>query len=76
MALRHGHRRSIDFDFFRVAPFDSRDLVLTLEGAFGDLERLHSGEQTLYVRLNRVTRFYGIVSLGSAGLVFTLEVPE
>jgi hypothetical protein len=55
LALRHGHRRSVDFDFFRVTSFDAQDLVLTLEGAFEELERLPSGEQTLYVRLNRVT---------------------
>ena len=55
LALRHGHRRSVDFDFFRVTSFDAQDLVLALEGVFGGLERLPSGEQTLYVRLNRVT---------------------
>ena len=55
LALRYGHRRSVDFDFFSVTPFDGQDLVLELEEIFSELERLPSGEQTLYVRLNRVT---------------------
>jgi hypothetical protein len=55
LALRHGHRRSIDFDFVRATSFDSQDLMLTLDRAFSDLERLPTGEQTLYVRLLQVT---------------------
>ena len=55
LALRHGHRRSIDFDFFRATSFDVQELVLALEHAFRELERLPTGEQTLYVRLRRVT---------------------
>lgn len=55
LGLRHGHRRSIDFDFFRPTPFDSQELVLALDGEFTELERLPTGQQTLYVRLSRVT---------------------
>jgi Nucleotidyl transferase AbiEii toxin, Type IV TA system len=55
LALRHGHRRSIDFDFFRATSFDVQDLMLTLDRAFGDVERLPTGDETLYVRLLRVT---------------------
>ncbi len=55
LALRHGHRRSIDFDFFRPTSFDVQQLALALERAFADFERLPTGEQTLYVRLVRVT---------------------
>jgi hypothetical protein len=55
LALRHGHRRSVDFDFFRPTSFDARELELALQDAFADLERLPSGEQTLYLRLARVT---------------------
>jgi hypothetical protein len=55
LALRHGHRRSIDFDFFRPNDFDTQELVLALERAFADLQRLPSGAQTLYVRLFHVT---------------------
>lgn len=28
LALRHGHRRSIDFDFFRETPFDVQGFLL------------------------------------------------
>jgi hypothetical protein len=55
LALRHGHRRSIDFDFFRETPFDVRDFLLDLERKFDDVERIPTGEQTLYVRLLGVT---------------------
>ena len=55
LALRHGHRRSVDFACFRPTTFDVSDLELALQDAFADLERLQSGEQTLYVRLARVT---------------------
>jgi predicted nucleotidyltransferase component of viral defense system len=55
LALRHGHRRSIDFDFFRPDAFDGRALTATLVSAFPSLELLPSGEQTLYLRLEAVT---------------------
>ena len=55
LGLRHGHRRSVDFDFFRATSLDVQELVLALEHAFGRLERLPAGEQTLYVRLSDVT---------------------
>jgi hypothetical protein len=55
LALRHGHRRSVDFDFFQHATFDVQGLLLSLEGACGDLERLPAGRDFLYVRLLGVT---------------------
>jgi len=55
LALRHGHRRSVDFDFFRATSFDQQELLLALERAFAELERLPTGERTLYVRLSGVT---------------------
>ena len=55
LALRHGHRRSVDFDFFRQPLFDTEALAVALDGVFGDLQRLPTGEQTLYVRLQGVT---------------------
>jgi hypothetical protein len=55
LALRHGHRRSVDFDFFRPSEFDTWGLLLTLERTFHDLERLPAGEQTLFLRLHGVT---------------------
>lgn len=55
LALRHGHRRSVDFDFFRHTTFDVQALALALEGACGNLERLPAGGDFLYVRLFGVT---------------------
>lgn len=55
LALRYGHRRSIDFDFFREGGFDSRRITAALETSFDRFERLPSGRHTLYVRLLGVT---------------------
>lgn len=55
LALRHGHRRSIDFDFFHGDSFDGHALRIGLEGAFDSVEWLPSGEQTLHLRLNGVS---------------------
>jgi hypothetical protein len=57
LALRHGHRRSIYFDFFRERGFDAYRLSATLARAFERFERLPSGRHTLYVyvRLQGVT---------------------
>ncbi len=55
LALRHRHRRSVDFDFFRATSFEVQEILLALEHAFGGLERLPTGEETLYVRLFGVT---------------------
>ncbi len=55
LALRHGHRRSVDFDFFRPTEFDTQRLLLTLDSTFGSSERLPTGADTLYVRLSGVT---------------------
>ncbi len=55
LALRHGHRRSIDFDFFRPGDFDTEGLAVQLGERFSEFERLPTGEQTLYVRLSNVT---------------------
>lgn len=55
LALRYGHRRSIDFDFFRPSIYESYELLLTLERVFGNLERLPAAEQSLFVRLHGVT---------------------
>jgi hypothetical protein len=55
LALRHGHRRSVDFDFFRPTEFIVDDLLRGLEHTFGALERIPTGEQTLYVRLSGVS---------------------
>jgi hypothetical protein len=51
LALRHGHRRSVDFDFFRPEAFDGRMLAMTLDETFTTVEWLPSGEHTLHLRL-------------------------
>lgn len=55
LALRHGHRRSIDFDFFRKDSFDNAPLLSALDEAFGEVERMSSAKHTLYLRLQGVT---------------------
>jgi hypothetical protein len=55
LALRHGHRRSVDFDFFRPDPFDGRALLGDLDSLFEAVEHLPSGPETVYVRLRGVT---------------------
>lgn len=55
LALRHGHRESIDFDFFRREPFQVRSLARRLQKSFAQFELIPTGEQTLYVRLCEVT---------------------
>lgn len=40
LGLRHGHRRSVDFDWFRADSFSGRHLVAALEAQFARFERL------------------------------------
>ncbi len=59
LALRHGHRRSIDFDFFREAAFDGRGLRTALESSDAVSEWLPSGPDTLHLRIRGVgTSFF------------------
>jgi hypothetical protein len=55
LALRHGHRRSVDFGFFTPAAFDGRSLLGALDRVPSELERLPGDDQTLYLRLSGVT---------------------
>jgi hypothetical protein len=55
LGLRYGHRRSIDFDFFRPDAFDGDGLVRALDGAFAHVESLPSGPNTVHVRLEGVS---------------------
>ena len=55
LALRHGHRRSVDFDFFRPDDFDTFELAGRLETCVERYEQLPSGEHTLHVRLEGVS---------------------
>jgi hypothetical protein len=51
LALRYGHRESIDFDFFRAESFDILALDSALTNVFGPHEIIRTAESTLHVRL-------------------------
>lgn len=73
LALRLGHRRSVDFDFFSNAPFDPETLYKTITYLKG-AEIVETSRQTLTCRVERggpiKVQFFGALSLGS------LEEPE
>lgn len=55
LALRLGHRRSIDFDFFTAGDFDAIDLRERLRTIFGEVPVRSLAPRTLYVSLLGVT---------------------
>ncbi len=55
LALRHGHRRSIDFDFFREDAFDGEGLRSALDASSAVTEWLPSGPDALHLRIRRVS---------------------
>jgi hypothetical protein len=55
LALRIGHRRSIDFDFFTAGDFDATDLRERLRAVFGEAPIRSQAPRTLYVTLLGVT---------------------
>lgn len=55
LALRLGHRRSIDFDFFTAGDFDAIDLRERLRAIFGEVPIRSQAPRTLYVTLLGVT---------------------
>jgi hypothetical protein len=55
LALRHGHRRSIDFDFFRSDAFDTDALNRLLALTFDEFSNLPGDADTLYALLSGVT---------------------
>ena len=55
LALRIGHRRSIDFDFFTAGDFDAIDLRERLLTVFGEVPIRSQARRTLYVTLFGVT---------------------
>ncbi|ABL66069.1 nucleotidyl transferase AbiEii/AbiGii toxin family protein [Chlorobium phaeobacteroides] len=67
LALRFGHRVSVDFDFFSNKPFDPDELVDTLFYLKG-AERLQVGPNTLTCRVDRggpvLLSFFGGLGLG------------
>ena len=70
IALRLGHRRSIDFDFFRSEPFTPDDLARKIPLLAG-AERLQSAPNTLTVVVERggpvQLSFFGGLVLGRVG---------
>ena len=71
LALRFGHRVSVDFDFFSSAPFQPEELQRKLEFADG-CETLQSSPNTLTVLVNRGSSvkvsFFGNLSFGQVHL--------
>jgi hypothetical protein len=55
LALRMGHRRSFDFDFFTAGDFDATGLRERLRGIFGEAPVRSQAPRTLYVDLRGVT---------------------
>lgn len=53
LALRIGHRESVDFDFFTLDDFDTKQLIDILSG-LGKFELLIEDKNTLYAMLNEV----------------------
>jgi hypothetical protein len=69
LALRLGHRQSVDFDFFSHAPFDPEILAGELPYLHG-AERVQVESHTLTCRVERgepvLVSFFGNLSLGEA----------
>jgi len=53
LALRYGHRKSIDIDLFTQAPFDANTLTECLEKAFG-LENASNKENTVLGQIHGI----------------------
>ena len=51
LALRLGHRKSDDLDFFSSRPFSAQDLLGMLSRGFGGVELRAAERQTLHVRV-------------------------
>jgi hypothetical protein len=67
LALRLGHRSSVDFDFFSNQPFDPDELVKTIPYLKG-AERVQVAPHTLKCRVERngpvLVSFFGMLGLG------------
>jgi hypothetical protein len=69
LALRLGHRSSVDFDFFSNQPFDPDELARRIE-FLHNAERVQAAENTLTARVERagsvLVSFFGALSIGIA----------
>jgi predicted nucleotidyltransferase component of viral defense system len=53
LALRFGHRKSIDLDFFSVSPFDSQQIEITLNRLFTEVEVVNRTTGSLCAVINK-----------------------
>ena len=53
LALRFGHRKSIDLDFFSVSPFDSQQIEITLGHLFTEVEVVNRTAGSLCAVINK-----------------------
>jgi hypothetical protein len=78
LALRLGHRTSVDFDFFSNASFDPDRLAATVP-YLRDAERVQVESNTLTCRLDRggpvLVSFFGDLHLGQVAPADTVEGP-
>ncbi len=78
LALRLGHRASVDFDFFSNAPFDPDRLAQTVP-YLHDAERVQVDANTLTCRVERdgpvLVSFFGNLNLGQVAPAETAEGP-
>jgi len=78
LALRLGHRTSVDFDFFSNDAFDPDQLAAGVPYLQG-VERVQVAVNTLTVRVDRrgpvLVSFFGSLGLGQVGAPDTVEGP-
>ncbi|TAK52488.1 MAG: hypothetical protein EPO25_13385 [Gammaproteobacteria bacterium] len=79
LALRLGHRQSVDFDFFATEPFDAGRLADSIPW-LRDAERVQVGPNTLSCRVERdgpvLVSFLGGLRLGQIVPHDRIEVPR
>lgn len=54
LALRNGHRLSIDLDFFTSTPFNTNEVYKVLTGQFKKIELLFEQNQTMMFLINNI----------------------
>jgi hypothetical protein len=78
LALRLGHRTSVDFDFFSNTPFDPDKLAASVP-YLHDAERVQVEQNTLTCRIDRggpvLVSFFGGLNLGQIAPADTVEGP-
>ncbi len=54
LALQYGHRKSVDFDFFKEGTIDIPQLKKILEKEFGKYDIIYEVPNTLYITVNTI----------------------